>query len=89
MTDDNKIPVQFHGLNALSTRQGWRNLADTKRGDTPSQQQTGSPETVHLSAGTHTLRLRPGNDRSHVAGIVITDDPTWWPVTGTRRGARE
>ncbi|MCX8038802.1 MAG: fibronectin type III domain-containing protein [Candidatus Sumerlaeia bacterium] len=40
----------------------------------------GSPQTFQLSAGKHTLRLQPQKANAPVAAIVITNDPTWWPV---------
>jgi hypothetical protein len=43
---------------------------------------TGSPQVFELSAGEHVLQVRPRTPRSPVAGIVITDDPSWWPVQG-------
>jgi hypothetical protein len=46
---------------------------------------TGSPELFALKAGKHTLRLRPRTESSQVAELVITDDPSWWPVEGMRK----
>lgn len=43
---------------------------------------TGSPELFRLKAGKHTLRLRMDAGPSLIAGIVITDDPSWYPVEG-------
>ncbi len=46
---------------------------------------TGSPEVFALQAGKYTLRLRPRTQHAQVAEIVITDDPSWWPVEGMRK----
>jgi hypothetical protein len=46
---------------------------------------TGSPEVFALKAGKHTLRVRPKTPTSQIAEIVITDDPSWWPVEGMRK----
>ena len=41
----------------------------------------GSPELFHLKAGRHSIRLDPQTDSSSVSRIVITDNPSYWPVT--------
>jgi len=46
---------------------------------------TGSPQLFALKAGRHTLRVRPRTPTSQIAEIVITDDPSWWPVEGMKR----
>ncbi len=43
---------------------------------------TGTPQTVAIKTGKHTLRVAGKTRTSRVAEIVITDDPSWWPVTG-------
>jgi len=45
---------------------------------------TGSPELFRIGAGRHTLRLVAQTPTAQVAQVVITDDPTWYPVTGFR-----
>jgi hypothetical protein len=47
---------------------------------------TGSPQIFSLKAGKHILRVRPETPTSQIAEIVITDDPSWWPVEGMRKG---
>jgi hypothetical protein len=42
----------------------------------------GSPERFFLKAGEHVLRAEPRTPISQIADIVVTDDPTWWPVAG-------
>lgn len=49
---------------------------------------TGTPEVFRLTAGTHTLCLKPGTPTALVAGLVVTDDSTWWPVEGMRSKRR-
>jgi len=46
---------------------------------------TGSPELFTLNAGKHTLRVRTKTPTSRIAEIVVTDDPSWWPVEGMRK----
>jgi len=46
---------------------------------------TGSPELFELEKGRHALRLKPKTAASVLSAIVITDDPTWWPVEGMRQ----
>jgi hypothetical protein len=41
---------------------------------------TGSPQVFALKAGKHRLGARARTPQSQVAEIVVTDDPTWWPV---------
>jgi hypothetical protein len=40
----------------------------------------GTPECFFLSAGEHTVRLVPRTPRAKLLEIMITDDPSWWPV---------
>jgi hypothetical protein len=46
---------------------------------------TGSPQIFSLKAGKHILQVRPRTPTSQIAEIVITDDPSWWPVEGMRK----
>ena len=46
---------------------------------------TGSPQLFTLTAGENTLRVHIKTPTSSLAKIVITDDPTWWPVEGMRK----
>jgi fibronectin type 3 domain-containing protein len=46
---------------------------------------TGSPQLFTLTASEHTLRVRTKTPTSSLAKIVITDDPTWWPVEGMKK----
>ena len=48
---------------------------------------TGSPQVFELRAGEHTMQVRPKTRESVVAGIVISDDPTYWPVEGMKQPA--
>ena len=48
---------------------------------------TGSPQVFELGAGEHTLQVRPRTPKSVLAGIVISDDPTYWPVEGMKQPA--
>jgi hypothetical protein len=43
---------------------------------------TGSPQGFELDVGEHVLQVCPRTARSPIAGIAITDDPSWWPVQG-------
>ncbi len=45
---------------------------------------TGSPELFEIGAGRHTLRLLPRTPTSRIADVVITNDPSWWPMVGFR-----
>ena len=40
----------------------------------------GTPELFKLAAGRHTLEAKPRTPASKVLGIVVTDNPAWWPV---------
>jgi hypothetical protein len=48
----------------------------------------GSPQVFALKAGTHTLRVLPQTPTAAVAELVVTDDPTWWPVEAMRSDRR-
>ena len=41
----------------------------------------GSPELFDLTEGRHSLTLVPRTATSAVAQVVVTNDPTWWPLT--------
>lgn len=43
---------------------------------------TGTPQIFRIAAGRHTLRAVAKSEAANTAEIVITDDPSWWPVAG-------
>ncbi len=43
---------------------------------------TGSPELFNLTRGRHTLALVAKTATAWLGDVVITDDPTWWPMEG-------
>jgi len=43
---------------------------------------TGSPELFDLTQGRHTLRLVAKTPTARLGDVVITNDPTWWPMEG-------
>jgi len=43
---------------------------------------TGTPQLFRIPAGKHTLQAVARSKTANAAEIVITDDPSWWPVTG-------
>ena len=45
---------------------------------------SGSPTLFRLSQGNHDLRLIAHTPTSRVAEVVVTNDPTWWPLEGYR-----
>jgi len=45
---------------------------------------TGSPEVFEIAPGRHTLRIVPRTPTARLAEVVLTNDPTWWPMTGFR-----
>ena len=51
-------------------------------------QVSGTPQIFRLAAGKHTLRAVAKSRTANAAEIVVTDDPSWWPVTGMRTERR-
>ena len=43
---------------------------------------SGTPETFRIGAGKHSFRAVAKNPLNKTPEIVITDDMSWWPVTG-------
>ena len=60
------------------TRGPWNEWNWTPAGNKP----TGTPQRFNLKAGRHTINLNSASDKANVAQVMITDDPSWYPVEG-------
>ena len=68
--------------NAIATQVVTRGPWDTWNWSPAGNMATGTPQRFEIKAGKHTIHFKPGSDKSNVAQVMITNNPSWDPVEG-------